>query len=290
MSRVMNRFSLSLLALFTGSAACIDTSGLVFDRDGANTGGTAGEAGGGGGAGGGTGGAGGAGTGGGERTYRDVVLEDGPLAYWPIDTLENGSRTPDVTGNGHDAYIDNDMGNGSADFEVAGAVATAATLDGASLFVDAPHPFGFGDSSYTLEAWVRVDSATNGGLWKCVPSAGGDGYSTYLTETSVNHKRYQDPANEDMNHTPIVLETFRHVVVTFDAALGEGQMYVDGAPIFLPPRELSLSWTIGGAAFELAAAGTPGVVSIDEVAVYDSPLTQERVAEHHACATSGECD
>ncbi len=289
--------ALALVALL-GCAACIDTSGLLFDRDGG--GGTTASGGGDGGDGGagaasaagGAGGSGGSGGSGGTLPgYPGLVIEDGAIAYWPLDVVQNGTRTPDLSGNGEDAYIDNDMGSGAVDFEAEGVVGQAATLQtGASLFVDAPHPLGFGDSSYTLEAWVAVQTGDASGLWTCRPEPNGDGYSTFLGATSVTHKRYANTNIEELSHQPIVLDMFRHVAITFDAAAGEGQLYVDGEPVFLPARALSESWVAAGCAFYLAGAGASDTVLVDEVAVYDRALTQEELARHYACGATGTCD
>lgn len=270
----------SLAALVVLATGCIDTSGLVFDQDGPGAGG-----------GGGTtssaaGGHGGSGT----RTYQSEVLDDGPIAYWPLDTTV-GAVTPDVSGNGHDANLDSNEGQGTLTFDVAATVGTGVTLaSGASLFVGVPHPLAFGDSSYTLEAWVRVDSGTKAGLWSATEVGGtGAGFSTSVDGTGFLHKRYDGGGNnESMSQEGIVLSTLRHVVVTYDRDDDAGQLYVDGQALRLPPDELMLSWDAPGATFLLGSADMSSSVTFDEVAVYDKALSADRVAQHYACATA--CD
>jgi hypothetical protein len=274
MAQFRMRLHIAAAVLSLGSAtACIDTSGLVFDRDG-------------------LGGAGAGAATGGDSDYQTAVLEDAPLAYWPLDTIDGGTRTPDISGNGFDANLDNGMGAGTITFDVPGAAgaATAVTLeDQAFLFVGVPHPLAFGDSSYTLEAWVRVDTGQKAGLWAAT-EPGGAGYNTSVDGPGINHKRYEGGMGdyESMFQDGIVLDSFRHIVISFDSDRGEGQIYVDGQALRLPPDPLQLTWSAPGVQFALATADPAGSVTIDEVAVYDTALAAERVARHFDCADG--CD
>lgn len=242
------------------SAACIDTSGLVFDRSNDD-----------------------------EVGYSAEVLSDGPLAYWPLDVVE-GSRTPDMSGNGHDAFFDGgEMGTGTLELEPNGVVEGAATLfDEGRLFVSTPHPFAFGDRSYTLELWLLAAGTE---LSKIVTNTepGSAGYSTFLSETSINHKRYDGTDFEDMGKSPVALAELRHVVITYDHDGALGQMYIDGAPQFPEGYPLSLSWQDPAAAFHLGIAGNGETLVIDEVAVYEGVLDAARIARHH-CAAMPPCD
>jgi hypothetical protein len=254
-----------LAALSLPTTGCIDSSDLLFERTGPDGAGATG--------------------------YQAAVLADGPLAYWPLDEVVGGTRTPDASGNGHDAFIDNDNGSGTVVFDTIGATAGgfAATLrGGAALFVDAPHPLGFGDSSYTLEAWVRIETAESGNLMSS--SEMGGGYTTYVSSNSIDHKRYSGTSNEQMSQSPMAFENFRHVAVVYDATVNEGQMYVDGQPLFLPPNDLNLTWTSSSAAFYLSDTGVNDIITVDEVAVYASALSAERISLHHACGVDESCD
>lgn len=219
--------------------------------------------------------------------YQERVLADGPLAYWPLDDVENASRTPDVSGNGHDANLDDANGSGSIAFDAAGAAGTTgASLDNrGSIFVGLPNPLGFGSGSYTLEAWIRLDEGDGADLLSA-NDPGGPGYATFYDTmfTAVTHKRYDGSGGfETMDQQGILLDTLRHIAIVFDAALGEGQIYVDGEPTQLPPFPLTLSWTTSST-FVLGRAANDSTITLDEVAVYDRVLDAEEVAAHFDCA------
>jgi hypothetical protein len=244
-----------VLALST--SACLDVEELLFEREaGADAG------------------------------YRGAVMRDKPIAYWPLDETEGGS-TEDASGNGYTAYINNNGGQGTVSFEDA-VIAGGATLQAnASLFVEAPHPLGFGSTSYTLEAWVRVDAASSSTLWSC--NDGNGGYTTFLDNGSINHKRYGQADYESMNEM-VALQQFRHLVVTYDADASAGLVYIDGSILTLPARTLALTWGQVTSAFSLAATGDTDLVAIDEVALYDKALTASQISDHHLCGKNGPSD
>jgi hypothetical protein len=250
------------LGLGTG---CIDTSGLVFDAEGGGAGSAVG--------------------------YQQEVLSDGPLGYWPLDVLEEGTRTPDISGNDHDAFLDDANGAGTLTFDVAGAVpgGTAVQLAaGGALFVGPPHPLTFGNGSYTLEMWLRVDS---GDLAHVASSTepGGGGYTTYVSVNTITHKRYTAQDFEQISRESVAMVDFRHLVISYDDARNEGQITLDGVPLLTPPGALMLSWNEPGAAFFVGQTGSGEDITLDDVAVYDQALPLARIQRHH-CVATGTCD
>jgi Concanavalin A-like lectin/glucanases superfamily len=236
--------------------ACIDTTGLEF---GASNG------------------------------YSAQVQADAPLAYWPLDEV-SGGITPDVV-NGHDAAV---AASGTATFGTEGVLGTAVALsDGIDLFVTAGHPFGFEGASYSFEAWVRVEAAgtLDANLW--TSQQGDQGYRTFLSQTSISHKRYDsdgNPPNQSFGVDPVALGAFTHVVITHDAGAPTLRYYIDGAPATQPMPSTLVS-EAAPTSFSLATADNdPGdVIVIDEVSVYDYALDPDRVAAHYACATEQQC-
>lgn len=255
-----------LAALVVLGTGCIDTSGLVFGGEGGSGAGAGG---------------GGAGVPGG--TYASEVLADDPLAYWPLDDFI-GIETEDLSGNGHTAQIG---ASGVVETDLAGHVGQAVRLtEAGTLFTGVPHPFGFGDGAYTLEAWVRVEgSDVQAGLWTCTDS-GQPGYNTYLGSDSLNHKRYDGVDNESVEATSVTLSSFLHIAFVFDGSMG--RWYFDGG-LAAPATALALSWSEPPLAFQLARGpfDASGMVYLDEVAVYDHALSRERLLAH--CQASPAC-
>jgi hypothetical protein len=258
------RYLLVVAALGFG-VGCIDTSGLVFNAEGGGAGSPLG--------------------------YQQEVLSDGPLAYWPLDAAEEGTRTPDISGNDHDAFLDNADGSGTVSFDVAGAVAggTAARLaQGGALFVGPPHPLNFGSSSYTLEMWVRVDSGDLSHVASSTEPNGG-GYNTYVSVSAITHKRYSGLDNEQISRESVAMVDFRHLVISYDDARNEGQIILDGVPLLTPPGSLMLSWSEPGAAFFVGDTANGEDITLDDVAVYDQALPLARIQRHY-CVATGTCD
>lgn len=267
------------LSLATG---CINTDGLFFPDDTSSTGGTGGGASTGGGTS--TGGTSGAGGSGGASTdYRSEVLADEPIAYWPLDVFDASLRTESLVGD----VTANVMGTpGQYDTALAGRLGQGARLDQrADVSVPAPHMLGFGNGSYTLEAWVRVSGAAGSQVILSCWAEGspvGVGYATYVGPTSVNHKRYDGATSESASTDAPDLTDWTHVVVTHDDAMNLTQVFVSGQLFVSSPQVFSWQHQ---ARFMLARAGFNAgeTVDIDEVAVYDKVLPAARIARHHAC-------
>jgi hypothetical protein len=280
-------------------SGCIDTSGLVFGGDGGSGDGGSGTgtAGGGqGGSGQGAGGQGGIGGDGGSTgeggstpsgDYAAVVLADGPIGYWPLDSFANEIVTEDASGNGWDAY--RAMGGATVDVRTGQMGSAVALSEQENLFVDGAHPFGFADSNYTLEAWVRVEGAqVSAGLWQCQPM-GGEGYSTFVNTTMISHKRYDAATSLAHDMSAGLVGDFRHVVVVYDGT--NTQWYLDGQP-GTAPQPTSIDWMPQTAPFLLAKGAFQAgeIIVVDEVAVYAEVLESARIQAHYECGANGQCD
>ena len=274
-----SRFIL-LAALVALGPGCIDTSGLVFGGDGGD-----------GGSGAGTTGGGGEGEGGSTPSgdYAAVVLADGPIGYWPLDSFANELVTEDASGHGWDAY--RNMGGATVDArdgQIGMAVALTAQE---SLFVDGAHPFGFSSGSYTFEAWVRVEGTDVGfGLWTCQANGTGAGYNGYVSTTSISHKRHDEATMSQTHELPVgLVGDFRHLVLVFDGT--RVQWFLDGQP-GTAPQMADIFWGEHPAPFNLASGGFDAgeAIVVDEVAVYDKVLGEERIEAHYLCGADGQCD
>jgi hypothetical protein len=136
-----------------GSAGAAGRGGATGGGGGAGGGGgSAGAAGRGGAGGGGAGGS--AGSGGSAAAYDQMILADGPVAYWAMNKLS--SSEPDLTGNNHTGTYHSGattaatMPNGD----------TAADFNGSSQYVSVQSNAVFSvptTGSLTWEAWIRPD-------------------------------------------------------------------------------------------------------------------------------------
>jgi hypothetical protein len=228
------------------------------------------------------------------RTYRDVVVEDGPLSYWRLaDTTIAVAR--DEMGRVDGAY------EGTCTLGVAGALVddpdTAAQFDGATCRVALATRTPFdGISPFSLEAWA---------FHATIPTAPGfqvyvmdqtrdlnplDGYGLVLSNTvGVYLERSAGGSNRLTPRQLIAPGTWHHVVGTYDGATLS--LYIDGvfasstANVITPVDSTGSLPYLGSQSTPTPTGLMQGV--LDEIAVYDHVLSAERVAEHHRVATTG---
>lgn len=275
-------------------SGCIDVDDLVFDGNGPP--GAGGGAGGetssnGGGAAGGTGGGPGGGSG---SAYVDVVMQDGPLAYWRVGEGEGTSIAADVSGNGNDALYFLPGATGSILRGEPGAItgdpdAAVRVSNGASIIKD-PHPFLFPAlAPYSFEAWVWVHEAELPAFVLACPSGFGSvGYETQIRADSLYHERHAEPDLLDkLSLETLFTTTFRHVVVTFDGS--DGWLYIDALPSTPSATPLLVSIEPHANPFHVVETLEQVSVSIDELAVYDHALPLDRVEAHFRCGSTGDC-
>src|SRR5690606_4508839 len=124
--------------------------------------------------------------------------------------------TPDETGHGHHAQLDDAGGQGTITFGVPGAIAgerdgAVTVAGGARIFVGAPHPLSFsGHAPYSIEAWVRVERhAVRITFGTCITDqTEATGFPNFLGSAFVSHKRYGGGSFEEALEEPVSLATF----------------------------------------------------------------------------------
>lgn len=262
-------------------AGCIDIGDIVFE-----------EPGGGGGGGGGTGGTDASGGGGGSTgsSYYAVVMADGPIGYWRLGSVETG-RTPDETSAARHAFLDPGE-TGTFDFQAAGAIAgdsdrAMRVTNGASIAVATPHPFGFAARApFSLEAWIKKHS-TYAHFLQCQSQEAG--YYTKVSESQLQHWRQDAPQmGESLTIDGILGSDYYHVVITYDGTTA--LRYLNGALVLPATDMFTKSWVDQNVPLHIVQPSPGDDLTIDEVAIYDHPLSEERVAKHYACGKNAQCD
>lgn len=220
--------------------------------------------------------------GGGTQSYADLVLGDGPVAYWRLDET-SGSTAADETGNGRDgSYVNGPTLNSEA-----------AVSDGTSVHVnDNGHeaervnlgnPDNWGVSSaITIELWVKWvgGSSTN---WPAPIGKGrDDGYSIYWSYTSdlnwlINNVGTVSISFDFSNYDWV------HLVCTYDGS--SMILYVNGvaeastsASGSIPQNGQNL---IFGRDPQRTFDGDEWQGLGDEIALYDRALTATEIEEHY---------
>ncbi|MCE5185240.1 MAG: LamG domain-containing protein [Planctomycetaceae bacterium] len=248
--------------------------------------------------------------------YQDVVMADNPLSFWRFEDASsaNGATALDSATRAYKngTYINN--GTGVADIAlVAGKVGQAAQLNGsgsggAGNCIDiwdgnAQAPYSLSKDSFgnplqtiTLEAWIQSSSASNyprimqhNGAYNVLSSYGiGAHDSGYVTMIGSGQTWYTGTTN-------VFDGAWHHIVVTYNPVLDDDDgiddlyeyVYIDGVGKWgntIEDGALALNYdrlTLGSEGNRwYVYNGFVGL--LDEVAVYDSVLSAERVAAHYA--------
>ncbi|MCB1096303.1 MAG: LamG domain-containing protein [Verrucomicrobiae bacterium] len=219
--------------------------------------------------------------------YADEVLVDEPVAYWRLGG--EGPSASDSSGNGHTAEPDIDLFSFGADSLIPPDGDTALELMGDRLVTE---PFEKFETGFTVEFVMKSDTRP-GGFTNLV----GDGESG----GSFNLMVYLTPAGQLRPHIQTDAGVFaadsvqnvadgrlHHIVSTWDKASGAHALFIDGAIA-------EVNAVAGAVPFlgEPANTGNPIFLGrdgregghtfvLDEVAIYNKPLSAERVAAHAA--------
>ncbi len=205
-----------------------------------------------------------------KRRYSQLVACDGPRSYWRVGDAP-GQGAKDEEGKANGAYA-GDVGRGGR-----GALATdtnaGVTLNAGESRVS----LGVVGYVRTVELWLKT-GATN-----AVAFSNRDDTSHFIYIGTDGDGKLLIFDSAPLVSTRAVTDSrWHHVVYTY--AGGTGRLYLDGA------LEASASWERieGGAPASLGydvALGNRFVGSLDEVAVYDDPLTETQVKQHYAAAS-----
>jgi hypothetical protein len=214
-------------------------------------------------------------------SYPDQVLSDQPIAYWRLDET-SGTTLADTSGEGHDASTTGGLTLGATG-AMPGDPDLAIGLDGQSAFARDDTPLTVGPD-FTIEAWVKAASNTEDTPIVSVMGDGGSrtlylhaGQFRGMDDVSSNWPTYSVTAGSSVDPT-----AWHHVAFVTQGGTNL-TLYVDGL--------VTGSATIPSVAgFEghaiLGWSDDPGFArfagSLDEVALYPTALSDERIKAHFA--------
>ena len=221
-------------------------------------------------------------------SYRASVLADHPVAYWRLDE-ETGTVMADASGNGNDgAYA------GAVTLGQPGALAhdsdTAAGVGpagGAASVVSTP---SLQVNPVTIEIWINKRADTEYGAYVSKNFAPGAGAGTGWFQLLNDHHsgRIAFRVTEDnptlVSSKILGLHTWYYVVATYDGTTAK--LYING--------KLDGSIAITAIAKQTAdpvyigrrADGLFTNAVLDEIAIYPTALSSERIATHWQAASN----
>jgi hypothetical protein len=203
---------------------------------------------------------------------------------------ESGTVMNDASGNGRNGTATTGVVRGSDALVADGAGSRAITLSGANR-VTVPGFEKIGAAGYSVEYWVKVMKPPSGFLNLVGDGDGVDFFlMNYLTPGMAVRPHY------GFGNTPVSLDSVGtlsagqvyHVVTTWGtaAAAGNAVIYVNGVADVsgTVTRNLPAAGTTGNNMVFIGYDNrepASGVVVMDEVALYNYPLSAARVAAHY---------
>ncbi len=215
--------------------------------------------------------------------YTDAVTQDAPLGYWRLGEA-GGVTVFDQTG-AHNGTADVGVLFGQPSLLPAEPGNTSITVNGTPrITVPAFEKFPGGSTGYSVEYWVKVNSST--GLFHNIVGdgeGGGDFYlMNYLTTTRNIRPHFNGAGTTSIDSTTaLAVGSTYHVVTTWDKTTGLGSIYING----ILNRQVNVGTgtpvnTNNPLFFGRDNREPGGNFTIDEVAVYDKPLSPYRIAAH----------
>lgn len=205
--------------------------------------------------------------------YNEAVLADSPIGYWKLNE-RSGTVAQDISGNNrHGTY------HGTVKLATQGAFAEgdAVVFDGKTGYVEITTANWGGGKELTIEAWVNVREQSSD--FQAVVSALGQEFVHLQLHSAGNIAVYTDTGYTLLPILPQApLNVWRHLALTVGG--GSAKLYVDGElsssaqgnfTTIRPTHTIRIGGGYAGGRFFNGA--------IDEVAIYNYALPQDRIKE-----------
>ncbi|NRA68677.1 MAG: hypothetical protein HRU19_29595 [Pseudobacteriovorax sp.] len=212
--------------------------------------------------------------------YDSVVLADSPVLYWRLGESA-GSTAVDNSGNSYDGTY-----SGSYSLNQTGAIVTsidtAVDFDGGTASVTQAGLLG---ATFTVEVWATWEGTDDQMLFTAGSNGGGPalhfsgGNIYWSTWDGAGNPICTIPADADDG-------SFHHYVMVNES--GNTKLFYDGAECGTTNYRSSSSATL----FHLGSGDTSSngwAGIIDEVAVYNSALSESRIEVHYDAGSSSRC-
>lgn len=224
--------------------------------------------------------------------FEEEVLADSPTHYWKLDeaTPARDAVIADSAGDRDGTALSDGLGSTTGPSPcVTGAIVFNEVLSGAEIALGTSALLG-GETTFTLEAWVKPDADGLGELRGILTGAGagGVGFPWYLVKATTDVLLFGTDAGNDVEifgATALAADQWYHVAVTHEVGVG-AFLYVNGA---LDGQQTSgvaaiisdaNHWHAIGNYYPGGSAYWSGAIS--RVAIYKgAALTTDRILAHY---------
>ena len=218
---------------------------------------------------------------GGLVSYESIVVADTPIAYWRLSELSGTTAVARMGAYNGTYYNSPSLGQGSyqADFNPA----VGFNLSGAaSQSMQASALLNFGGGSFTIELWAYIKG---GGSFPLLIDKGNGSTGTWLVyyytpSGTINFKA--NGTDGAVGTSGVSLNAWHHIVITYTLSGYALKMYVDGN--LVSQNSVNVG-TFNTSTTVKIGTGTDSGTNwlngyIDEVALYNYPLTPNQVTRH----------
>jgi hypothetical protein len=227
------------------------------------------------------------------RRYVDVVLADGPLAYWRFDEA-SGTTAVDSAGHAsgpfNGTYV-NAPTLGAVGVMRDGSGSPSVDLNGSNQGVNGQDwpVMDFASGAFSFEAWFNgdaLDATTQILIHKREPGLSKLGWEFGVVAAGVFFT--DDTDIKVVSSAAVANDTDYHTVVTFDGT-STTRLYLNGALVDTDTGGLTITANteIVSIGVDAAEPGFRFDGQLDEVTVWDRALTAAEIAEHYTVGVGG---
>jgi len=221
--------------------------------------------------------------------YEQEVLADKPFVYYRFEET-GGTLAADSSGNGHDAeYVEGvDLQQPSADV----GLGNAALFDGLSGYVQLPN-LDFESDQVTIETWVNLELLAGG---CCTSIFSPDGWDAGWVHYNIRENQNIEfalnsggPNNHNTEPESVPFDEWVYIASVYDKDEAMVRAYVNGEEVDVNPPDFSSPQTVQLIEPAQVAAWEGGRFLgglLDEFAIYDTALSEDRVLAHFQAAAS----
>jgi hypothetical protein len=212
-------------------------------------------------------------------SYSAAVLADAPSGYWRMGETA-GTTMTDASANGNDGTY-----TGSVKLGQPGAMAadksTAVEFDGHTAGANVPGSPSLKVTQITIELWIKKISESGYGIYVAKD------YFELLNNSYTGRLEFRLTASSDptlVSTTILALNTWYYVVATYDGSVAS--LYVNGQLDGSHPAVATPAQADGPLSIGRRFDGFFNNAVLQEVAIYPSALSADRVAAHWRVATA----
>jgi hypothetical protein len=231
------------------------------------------------------------------KTYRQVVMEDGPTAYWRLDET-TGTTLVDERGAHHGTLATGATISEPPLINVGHSVTSGATADGIGTI---PHHADLNGSAtgMTFECWIRIPGSMDDRLWPIMDKSDGKEANGQWSIWYDNRVLSQSPQririaagiggarDLDVNQSGHLVSAGGHLAITMGVNTSQWRIYWNAVELI--HAGCTATWdatnTLPVSLGRLPDGTVATEMTMDEVAIYHRELSPERIRVHYRAGT-----